>query len=152
MKKSIFLLRTLLILSVLCSSHFVMAQNWMTDFELAKEKANQENRNIVLVFAGSDWCAPCIKLEKEIWQSEEFKKYSDNNYILLKADFPRQKKNKLPKELQKHNDALAEQYNMQGYFPLVLLLDANGKVLGKTGYKKVKPAEYISLLNSFIDQ
>lgn len=69
-----------------------MAQNWMTDFELAKEKANQENRNIVLVFAGSDWCAPCIKLEKEIWQSEEFKKYSDNNYILLKADFPRQKK------------------------------------------------------------
>jgi len=41
---------------------------------------------------------------------------------------------------------------MQGYFPLVLLLDANGKVLGKTGYKKVKPAEYISLLNSFIDQ
>ena len=149
MKRSIFLIRTILFLSILCSSSLAMAQEWLTDIDLAKERANKENKNIVLVFAGSDWCAPCIKLEKEIWESEVFKNYSRDNYILLKADFPRQKKNKLSKELQKHNDALAEQYNMQGYFPLVLLLDAKGKVLGKTGYKKVKPTDYINLLNSF---
>ena len=68
---------------------------------------------------------------------------------MLKADFPRQKKNKLSKEQQKHNDLLAEKYNLEGYFPLVLILNAQGKVLGKTGYKKLSPEKYISLLNSF---
>jgi hypothetical protein len=44
------------------------------------------------VFSGSDWCAPCIKLDKSIWQSTEFKEYAASNLILERADFP--KKNK----------------------------------------------------------
>ena len=42
------------------------SQNWLTDFENAKELAKEENKKIILVFSGSDWCAPCIKLENEI--------------------------------------------------------------------------------------
>lgn len=141
--------RIVLIVAIVFSGQFALAQDWLTDFDTAKQKAADMDNKIVLVFAGSDWCAPCIKLEKNIWESDSFKNYSKDNFVLLKADFPRQKKNKLTKELQKHNDALAEQYNMQGYFPLVLVLNANGKVLGKTGYKKISPDEYIKLLNSF---
>lgn len=51
------------------------------------------------------------------------------NLVLLNADFPRRKKNLLPPEQAKKNDALAERYNKEGNFPLTLLLDANGKVL-----------------------
>ena len=32
-----------------------------------------EDKNIIIVFSGSDWCAPCIKLDKNIWQSDAFK-------------------------------------------------------------------------------
>lgn len=125
------------------------AQNWLTDFDMAKQIAKDENKNIVLVFAGSDWCGPCIKLERSIWESEAFKDYAEKNYVLLKADFPRKKANRLSKELQAHNEALAERYNQNGYFPLVLVLDAMGKVQGTTGYKNIPPKEYIDLLNSF---
>jgi thioredoxin-related protein len=125
------------------------AQEWQTDLQIAKDLAKEQNKEILLVFQGSDWCAPCIKLEREIWTTDTFKEYSKNHYILVKADFPRRKKNQLETELQEKNNKLAEKYNPQGYFPLVVVMDKEGHVLGKTGYKKVTPKEYIEILNSF---
>jgi len=69
------------------------AQNWEVSYEQALSRAAQENKPIVLVFAGSDWCAPCIKLDREIWTSEIFKAHALKNYVLYRADFPRKKKN-----------------------------------------------------------
>lgn len=129
----------------------VMAQEWQTDFEKSKELASSQNKPIILVFSGSDWCAPCMKLEKEIWNSAEFKAYSNNNFVLLKADFPRKKKNQTDKAQIEKNKALAEKYNTRGYFPFVVILDKNGKVLGETGYKKMSPKEYIKHIESFIE-
>jgi thioredoxin-related protein len=125
------------------------AQNWQTDINKAKELAATKNCNIVLVFQGSDWCAPCIKLDQKIWSSEEFKNYAKDHYVMLLADFPRKKKNQLSKEQQEKNNTLAEKYNRQGFFPLIVVLDKDGKVLGSTGYKNISPKGYIDLLNSF---
>lgn len=116
----------------------------------AKIIATKENKPVILVFSGSDWCAPCIKLEKNIWQSEEFKKEADKNWILVKADFPKKKNNKQPEELKAQNQVLAEKYNKEGFFPLVVVLDKTGKVMGKTGYENIKPSEYIARIKSHI--
>ncbi len=125
------------------------AQNWNTNFETAKATAKADNKPIILVFQGSDWCAPCIKLDKEIWSSETFIAYANKNYVMLKADFPKRKANALSEDQQKQNNQLAEKYNLNGYFPFVVILDANGKKLGETGYKKIAPQEYIDLINKF---
>lgn len=127
----------------------VFSQEWCTDYEQAKEIASRDKKHIILVFQGSDWCAPCIKLDKEIWSTEEFKKYAAAHFVMLKADFPRKKKNALSSEQQQANTMLAEMYNKKGIFPFVLVLDNSGKVLGQTSYKKISPSEYIKLLNSF---
>jgi len=126
-----------------------MAQNWEKNFEIAKERSAKEGKNIVLCFSGSDWCIPCLKLEKTIWESMEFANYSQAHFVLLRADFPKKKANALPKEQQDQNDKLAESYNKQGMFPLVVLLNKSGKVLGTTSYKNISPTEYIALLHSF---
>ena len=128
---------------------FVMAQSWETSLNIAKQKSVDEHKNIVLCFSGSDWCIPCMKLEKNIWESKEFVEYSADHFVLLRADFPKKKANALPKELQEENDKLAESYNKQGLFPLVVVLNSSGKVLGTTSYKNVSPTEYIALLHSF---
>jgi thioredoxin-related protein len=125
------------------------AQEWLTDFAQAKDIASKENKKIVLVFQGSDWCAPCIKLDQDIWSSEEFKTYSKDHFIMLKADFPKRKKNALTPEQQEKNNKLAESYNKGGYFPFVLVLNAKGEVLGSTGYKKMNVHDFINHLNSF---
>ena len=127
----------------------IWAQEWQTDFNYAKEMAKAGNKPIILVFQGSDWCAPCIKLDQQIWSSEEFKNYSSDHFVMVLADFPRKKQNMLTAEQQEKNEKLAETYNKNGYFPLVVVLDKAGKVLGQTGYKKITVKEYISLLESF---
>ena len=65
--------------------------------------------------------------------------------MLVRADFPRQKKNQLSKEQIKLNEALAERYNKNGRFPFTLLVDEDGKVL-KTwdGYPDLTPDQFIS--------
>ena len=138
------------ITSILLSFAFlVSAQTWEPSFDAAKAKAEQEGKDIVLTFAGSDWCIPCMKLEKAIWSSQDFKDYAKDHFVMYRADFPKRKVNALPREQQEVNDKLAEKYNKQGLFPLVLVLDKNGKVLGSTGFKDVPPKEYIALLHSF---
>ncbi|MRI02080.1 thioredoxin fold domain-containing protein [Kriegella sp. EG-1] len=126
------------------------SQEWKDSYTTALSCAKDQNKPIILVFSGSDWCAPCIKLDKEIWQSEIFNSYAHENYILYRADFPRKKSNKLAKELETQNKSLAALYNPNGHFPLVVVLNKDEKVLGKTGYKKLAPNKYVSHLNSFI--
>ncbi len=124
------------------------SQNWNTNFEDAKQDALKENKNILLVFSGSDWCAPCIKLDNVVWKSEVFKSESEKNWVLYKADFPKKKVNQLSPELTISNNKLAEKYNKNGSFPLVILLDKTGKVIGMTGFKNISAADYIQLIHS----
>ena len=130
-------------------SFSLTAQNWENDWKVATQKSKKNNQKLILVFSGSDWCIPCIKLEKEIWEAESFKAYALENYVLLRADFPKRKKNALSKEKQTHNDKLAERFNAAGYFPLVVVISPEEKVLGQLGYEKSSPEKYIELINAF---
>lgn len=125
------------------------AQDWQTNFDKAKKIASTNNHNIVLVFQGSDWCAPCIKLDREIWSTQEFKNLAKEHFVLLQADFPKRKKNKLSTEHQQHNNALAKKYNPNGYFPYVVVLKANGETLGSIGYEKTTPELFFKKLRAF---
>ena len=125
------------------------AQLWQPDFETAQKVAAKKEQNIVLVFSGSDWCAPCIKLERDVWEQESFATAVGEDFVFYKADFPRRKANKLSKEVTTRNAELAELYNIRGSFPLVVVLSPEGDMLGQTGYKKVSPTEYADILKSF---
>jgi thioredoxin-related protein len=133
----------------LISTAFGYSQNWNTNFEEAKAKAGKENKNILLVFSGSDWCGPCIKLEKVVWKSPEFQAEADKNWVIYRADFPNKRKNQLARDMVESNNKLAEKYNKNGIFPLVMLLDSKGKVIGMTGFKNVSAQDYIKLIHSF---
>ena len=118
-----------LLLITLLSSFLISNITWETDFQRAKQSARAEHKCILLNFAGSDWCGPCIRLHNQIFESNVFTKYAGDQLILVKADFPRLKKNQLSKEQQMQNDKLADEYNKKGVFPLTLLLNPEGKIL-----------------------
>jgi thioredoxin-related protein len=109
------------------SLHFV--NDWGTDFEDAKKKAEKEHKFILLNFSGSDWCIPCIKFRKQVFESTTFQNFADSSLVLMNADFPRLKKNQLSKDQQKKNDKLADKYNPNGIFPYTILLDEKGKIV-----------------------
>ena len=127
------------------------APTWLTNFNEAKEKADKEHKYILLNFSGSDWCIPCMRLEKDIFGAADFQDYANDNLVLLNADFPRNNKNKLSKEQQKINDALADQYNPQGSFPFTILLDSKGNKLKVwDGYYKEGADHYVIELKELI--
>ncbi len=108
---------------------FEGSPQWTSDFDKAKTEAVQNNKFIVINFSGSDWCGPCIKLKRDILDSPEFLAYASKNLLLVRADFPRLKKNQLDKKQTAINETLAEKYNQEGKFPLTVLIDSKGKVL-----------------------
>jgi thioredoxin-related protein len=136
---------TLICLSILAMSFTV----WQTNFEAAKQTAKDKHQLILLNFSGSDWCGPCIRMRREIFENRSFISMADTSLVLVNADFPRSKKNQPDKKLVVQNEALADQYNPEGKFPFTLLLDANGKVL-KTwdGLPKENAAQFAALLKT----
>ncbi len=125
---------------------------WEPNFENAKKIAKENHKLILLNFSGSDWCTPCILLRRDYLENETFTKMANVNLVLVNADFPRKKKNIGTAELVKRNEALAEQYNKEGNFPLTLLLDANGKVLKKwVGKPEVSVEKWTTEIKAICD-
>lgn len=140
-----------LLLVTFFSSLLFSAIKWETDFDKARQMAVSEKKLILLNFSGSDWCGPCIRLHREIFESQVFENFATDHLVLLNADFPRLKKNRLSKEQQSKNELLAEKYNTEGAFPLTLLLDANGKVLYKwDGLPNGSPENFTNQVKSTV--
>ncbi|MDB5201410.1 MAG: hypothetical protein JWQ27_819 [Ferruginibacter sp.] len=102
---------------------------WQPDFETAKQEASKHHRLILLNFSGSDWCGPCMRMKREIFDADIFSALADSSLAMVNADFPRSKKHQLAANVQKANDQLADKYNPEGKFPFTLLLDAEGHIL-----------------------
>ena len=123
--------------------------NWLLDFDQATELSKKDSRPILMVFSGSDWCKPCMVLKKDVLESKKFEKYASESHILVKLDFPRLKKNKLPADLEMHNERIAEKYNPEGIFPMVILLDENQNILGSSTKSRISPDDFIAMLDKW---
>lgn len=121
-----------------------IAGEWHKDFKMAMERAKKENKMVLLNFSGSDWCGPCIRSKKDVFDKELFMSYADSNLILVNADFPRLSKHALSKEQEKKNNELAEQFDKEGIFPRTLLLTPQGNILKDwAGYNGITPRQFI---------
>ncbi len=117
---------------------------WETDLDAAIKMASEKNKTVLLNFSGSDWCAPCIQMKKNIFNHPDFISWSAENLVLVNADFPRSKKNKLTSEQQMRNERMAEQYNRTGIFPLTVLLNPDGSIRKSwEGMPKLSAAEFV---------
>ena len=117
--------------------------HWLTDFEAAKTQARVQNKTLLINFTGSDWCPPCIMLDRQVFSQPEFADYAAKNLVLLEVDFPH---NKAQTDGQKAaNDKLADRYGIYGY-PTEIVLDANGKKIGELGYTPGGPKAFIASL------
>lgn len=138
-----------LIISLLTLVSFVHADNkakvengqWLKKLEDAQAVAKELDRNIYLLFTGSDWCPFCVKLQKGIFDDPYFKEYAKKNLVLVYIDFPR--RTELPYNVAKYNRSLANKYGIPG-LPTVVLTDAGGNALNTdSGYDGEKAKDHI---------
>jgi len=120
---------------------------WLTDFAKAKKQAAEQNKLILADFSGSDWCGWCIRLDREVFSQEAFRKFAADKLVLFLADFPRAKEQ--PDAVKTQNKRLASEYQIRG-FPTVLLLDSEGQVKARTGYQRGGAEAYVQHLQELM--
>jgi protein disulfide-isomerase len=119
------------------------AFRWTNDYGQALEQASSENKVVMALFTGSDWCTYCTKLEKEVFAKPEFNDWANQQFVPLMVDFPRNKK--LAQDIEIQNEQLKEKYAKYiGGYPTVLFIDPAGQVVGKMGYARGGAQDWIA--------
>jgi thioredoxin-related protein len=113
------------VLLMISGKHAAARDSYHTDSLF--EHAKKENKTIFMHFSGSDWCANCIRFEKQVLNDSSFQQYLTENMIYLSVDFPQ--RNKQTTAEKKQNEALAEQYNPKGIFPAIVLISPQNSMV-----------------------
>lgn len=145
MKKVIVGLLVTVIVTSIAWSCCATELTWFTDLVKAQEKANRENKSVLLFFHGSDWCPTCHEMQKQVLDSPEFIAYASQALVLMDVDFP--EKVKQDEALQKANLALKNKFNVGDNFPSIVLLNESGEtVFQEAGYWGGGPVEVLPKL------
>jgi protein disulfide-isomerase len=135
---------------------------WYNDLTKAIPLSLSTNKPLLLFFTGSDWCGWCIRLQREVFAYDAFKKWTDENVILVELDFPRRKQ--LPQNILQQNRELQQIFGVRGY-PTVWLVtpqvvkstDPNNPAdkinffkHGSLGYVAGGPDKWIPSANKFL--
>lgn len=142
-------MRKIILLAILfIGFNSIQAQEakWYDNLEEATKISKKTNKPILANFTGSDWCGWCIRLDKQVFSTDEFKKWADENVVLLTVDFPRRKQ--LPQNIVAQNNALQSAFQVRGY-PTIWMFNVGAEKtdltpLGKTGYVKGGPDKWIA--------
>ena len=120
-------------------------KEWGEDFPAAQLRANDEKKQLLVNFTGSDWSAPCITFRKNILNSDIFLDYAKSRFVLVNVDFPRNRPQADNQRLA--NQILMRKYNVQG-FPTLLILKSNGVEIQRViDYNGTDPTDFIHLLD-----
>lgn len=121
----------------------------LTDPSEAFTAAQSAGKPVLLVFSGSDWCAPCIRFDRDVLSDSTFIQYAEKHIIVLKADFPQRKK--IAQPLQSAYEKLADTYNPEGAFPKLLLISPDKKNVATIPFLKQTPATFVAELQRILN-
>lgn len=113
---------------------------WSTHYSSALQRAQRENKVLLILFTGSDWCTWCRRLEEEVLDRHECLAALAPYCVFVKLDYPRSNALLSSEEVQQ-NAALKQRYAVT-QFPTVLVVDSKEHVIGKTGYVKGGPSRF----------
>lgn len=152
-------MKTILTILLILTSNLYFSQTisnpdrayWHTNYDSASRVAISEDKPLMVLFTGSDWCGWCIRLQREVFSDTTFVNWS-KNVVLVEIDFPRDKFQS--NELKTQNQNLQNLWNIQGY-PTVLFIkvtDGEYQLFGKSGYIPGGSKNWINNANEILER
>ena len=93
------------------------------DWDIAKQQSELKGKNILIILTGAEWCKPCVKMEKNVIENEQFIEYANQNLVILEINIPRN---------QNYNSKIMKDYvyfknkYSTNALPIMILVDKNG--------------------------
>jgi len=109
--------------------HHLTFDDWLQDYEAARARAAQEDKDVLVVFSGSDWCGYCRQMAKDTFLQPEFRDVIEPRYVLVYVDIPRSPAAQRKVEDFGRNQQLASHFPVGG-FPTVLGTNSDGQTIG----------------------
>lgn len=117
--------------------------DWCETYTESVKKARKENKPLLILFTGTNWCPACMKLEREVLNKPQFAQALGNKFVFYKAEFP----SPTPEGLNSSPDkVLLDRYNVDK-FPTFVAIDGFGALLFTMNYASGGPDVYIRTLN-----
>ena len=113
---------------------------FIDDYDVAIKRAEKENKTILAVFSGSDWCYWCKMLDQQFLSKKEFTDAVTNDLVCLYIDSPNDK-SLISEKAREQNPKLVKKYGIKGY-PSVMFIDAKGEKIADAKRMKLSPAEW----------
>ena len=132
----------------------VLAINIFTPISPVPEKSPvifasvNNNKTKFIIFSGSDWCKGCIQFKKKVLDDPSFEAFAKENLDVVTADFPQ--RIKLPKDVIRQNEVLADKYNPKGVFPNLVLLSQDGSRFDVIEYSNQSPEEFVKEIKNHL--
>ncbi|MCE2734021.1 MAG: thioredoxin family protein [Chryseotalea sp.] len=117
----------LIFLLLLCSSVAPAQVKKYKKWEQAVELAKKENKDILIVLTGKEWCAPCKILEKNVLQNPKFKEYADAKFIVYEIDIPKSQLLKENSSINKKYEEFSKKYEATA-FPSLVIVNHDGQM------------------------
>lgn len=124
----------------------IATAEWGESYAAAQALAREQKRPILIFFSGLDWTNLCRRMRTEIFLQEAFVRYAEKSLVLVHADFP--KKTQQTSALRQQNRQLLRTFKIP-YYPTVVLVDAEGRELGRSGYTHGGAKTFVRMLQEW---
>ena len=145
MMRSNIIAATVLLLTLVAQAGH---EQWTTDYDKAVAQAKDEQKVLFLNFTSTDGNPTVRKFNKEILGQDKFYAYAKDHGVILVDIIMGGKKSKNPATAKQHAAAV-KKYNVKK-FPVVLIADTTGTVLGELDYAAGGPEPFIAKLDDII--
>ena len=122
---------------------------WNNDYKSAKKLAAKEKLPLFINFSASDFSPSCKYMKETVFDSDEWKAYSKDKFVLFQADLP-MKKSSISKSLAAQNSHLRDEYKIEHntVFLIVEGEDVRGRLVGE---RDITPKRFIEQVDAILN-
>ncbi|MFM7108597.1 MAG: thioredoxin family protein [Planctomycetaceae bacterium] len=120
---------------------------WLTSYDAAMEAAREQQKPVLTIFTGSDWCPHCQTLEDQVLHTETFRAWASGRLVLLMIDLPKQG---ISAEERATRSRVCIKYGVRT-FPSAVLIDPQGSpITSQSGYLGQSADAWVATLDGHL--